>query len=151
MVLGQCLLLFSSAETSSKISVSILLNLPGELLSVKFRLKFMKADGCSSVEVSSSADSFIPSNASVPVSKSSKKLKSSWTLHLSKPYPRLLALDWDLAAWVLPIDGLLPPYRLDSDSSMNSKVLPPHFSSRLETLAQLACQLIYLLLLRALF
>ena len=45
-------------------------------MSGKFRLKFMQADGGSSVEVSSSAGSVVPSNVFVSISKSSNKLKS---------------------------------------------------------------------------
>ena len=55
--------------------VSIVFGLPGELLSGKFRLIFMKADGGSSVEVSSSAGSVLPSKVSVPISNR-LKLKS---------------------------------------------------------------------------
>ena len=137
---------------SSKSLVSVVLNLPGELLSGKFLLISMKADGVSSVEVSFSADSFVPSYVSVPISKSSKKLKSR--LHippneaLSSYFPP--PPDRDPAAWVLPIYGTLPPYHFVSDFSLNSKGLALHSLSRLETLIRLACQLTCLLLLRAL-
>ena len=52
---------------SIKSFLSVVLSLPGELLSGKFRLKFMKADGGSIVEVSSFAGSVVPSNVSVPI------------------------------------------------------------------------------------
>ena len=61
---------------SIKSFFSAFLELLGELLSGKFRFIFMKADGCCSVEVSTSAGSVVASYVPVPFSKSLRKLKS---------------------------------------------------------------------------
>ena len=61
---------------SIKSFFSAFLELHGELLSGKFQIISMKAEGGSSVEVLSSAGSVVASNMSVPFSKSLRKLKS---------------------------------------------------------------------------
>ena len=48
--------------------IAVALKLSGELLSGKSRLRFIKAEGGSSVEVPSSAGSVVPSNVSVSTS-----------------------------------------------------------------------------------
>ena len=93
---------------------------------------------------------FCVSNVSVPISKSSKKLKSRLDT------PSAEALSSSFPAWSgfccmgSSDRRLLPPYRIASNFFLRSKVLASHSSSRQEAFAQLASQLNYLLLLRAL-
>ena len=90
---------------------SLSFELPGELLSGKFRFISMKADGGSSVEVPPSAGS-AASNVSALFSKSLRKLKSRLDFPPTMPCRLPYLLDRYLVAWVPPFDGLLPAHHL---------------------------------------